>query len=950
MQDLAWTLRQRRSALSYRIAITANSMPDLRSKILAHLQQNETETGIKALPVPEPGRTYRILGVFTGQGAQYARTGAELIEQSPAARAIIEDLELKLAELPSNDRPTWSLQAEIGADATASRVHEAIVSQPLCTAVQILIIELLRLAKVEFAAVVGHSSGEIAAAFAAGYLTAREAIYIAYYRGLHLRSAVSPQGQETRGAMLAVGSSMEEMSKLCRNPEFAGRVTVAASNSSSNVTLSGDEDAIVALQIYFDREKMFNRRLKVDKAYHSAHVAPCSDPYIHSLKACVRERQVQEPGKTCLWFSSVYNTPVDPSLGVSAAYWAENMAKPVLFSQALIKASTEMSLDAVLEIGPHPTLKGPASQTIKDALSSTSRVVPYLGTLSRGVSAIDAFATCLGHLWWHLGPGAVSLDSFERAMSGANRKFSVVKGLPSYPWDHSASYWHEARASRKMKSRKQQVHLLLGDISSDSASHHLRWRNLLRIQEMEWLSGHRIEGQVVFPAAGYICTALEASRMLSGEQDILMIELQEFDVHQAVLLPEDDAGVEVLIELMINPTAQKDCMNARFTYSAALGANVEDLTLAASGNVTVRLGKPSVSLLPRRPTSSSLTHGTKVDTNRFYSALGDIGYTFGGRFCALSELVRKHQRSSSLVKVAHPDAGDESLLIHPADLDAAFQSILLARSYPGDGQLSALHLPTAIRHIRVNPALCRAVDTQGAQIIALDGIVVSGAGDESGIVGDVNLYSSSCPHAMIQLQGANSTPLGGATTKGDDKKLFSTVHWIKQSLDASNFDAVTQYQRDAMKVLEQTSISYLQQFDRQIPSDHSLRSEPPLSFNLGLARRTTSLIQSGEDEPGSKVCTGGTLYHAVGASREFAELPDVRLGKLLGEQLPRLLRGETTMHEQLRQANLLCEYYTNGVVVRASFSWIIGILKQIVDLLPRMNILEIGTMRRLYHV
>ncbi|KAI9695823.1 MAG: Type I Iterative PKS [Bogoriella megaspora] len=941
-RDLAWTLRQRRALLPCRVSVTASSITNLASKILTLLHQDDTGMGLKALPVPQSGGTHGILGVFTGQGAQYARMGAELIEESPTARVIIEKLELMLAELPVGDRPTWSLQAELLANATSSRVHEATISQPLCTAVQIMIVDLLRLAKVEFAAVVGHSSGEIAAAYAANFLTARETMFVAYYRGMHLRSAISPQGAKIRGAMLAVGSSMECMSELCATERFAGRFSVAASNSHSSVTVSGDEDAIAELQGMLNSEKKFNRRLKVDKAYHSVHMIPCFDPYLESLKTCVRTQQVQVPTKSCLWFSSVYDKLIDPHLGVSAAYWAENMVKPVLFSQALTRTSVETKFEIALEVGAHPALTGPASQTIGDALPSNPKAIPYFGTLSRDASAIEALSTCLGDLWSRLSHNEISLDSYERAMCGRNEKFSVVKDLPSYPWDHSTSYWHEARASRKMRSRKQRVHSLLGDVTTDSTTHHLSWRNLLRVKEMEWLSGHEIQGQAVFPAAGYICTALEASCLLAARQNILLIELQDFVIHQAIVLPEDDAGVEVLTELVDISTARKGCMEAKFTYSAAVGANVEDLTLVASANVVVKLGNPSTSLLPQSSTGLKLTHASNVVTESFYSALANIGYNFSGRFCSLSHLTRKHRKSSSSLRVGTSNAEGDSLLLHPAEFDAAFQAILLAYSYPNDGQLRRLHLPTAIRHIRVNPALCNSWDTKEDQFIPIEAVLIPKVGGEGGIVGDVNFYSNNSANAMIQIQGAKLVPLGGVASEVDDRCLFSMVHWINNELDGSGHTIVSQYQRDIMKMLERISTFYLREFDRQLSLDHPARSERPLSFYLDRAQRTAPLVENGDHGWATEAWKDDTLESVMSASSEFSDVPDVRLVHLVGKHMPCVFKGETTMYEEFRGANLLSEYYTNGVVIQASASWIIGMLKQIVDRFPHMDIMEIG--------
>ena len=179
LQDLAWTLRQRRSILPHRIAFTSCSLTDLRFKIVAELKDSQSSNiGMKAVSSSslDSGRDQRVLGIFTGQGAQYARMGAKLIQESSTARRIIRELDSYLTQIPTvTDRPSWSLETELLNDAASSRVHEAALSQPLCTALQLLLIDLLKLGGIHFSAVIGHSSGEIAAAYAAGYLSARHA-------------------------------------------------------------------------------------------------------------------------------------------------------------------------------------------------------------------------------------------------------------------------------------------------------------------------------------------------------------------------------------------------------------------------------------------------------------------------------------------------------------------------------------------------------------------------------------------------------------------------------------------------------------------------------------------------------------------------------------------------------------------------------------------------------
>lgn len=262
LRALSHTLYSRRDAFPHRVAFSATDATSLRAKLeMFAVGVGETPT-IAVLTTASP---LRILGIFTGQGAQWAGMASKLLE-SPAAAKIINHLEQSLSELKDYP-PQWSLRAELLADQSSSRVTEAAVSQPACTAVQILLVDLLRAAGVTFSAVVGHSSGEIGAAYAAGHLSASDAIRIAYYRGVHLESAQGRDGEA--GAMIAVGTSYEDAQRICNLDEFRGKVCVAASNSASSITISGDAAAVEGIKAIFQGDKKFARVLKVNKACKS---------------------------------------------------------------------------------------------------------------------------------------------------------------------------------------------------------------------------------------------------------------------------------------------------------------------------------------------------------------------------------------------------------------------------------------------------------------------------------------------------------------------------------------------------------------------------------------------------------------------------------------------------------------------------------------------------------
>ena len=262
LRALSYTLCNRRTTFQFRVAFSANCLGDLCKKLESFVAGSHKALGPSIVKSASP---LRILGIFTGQGAQWVGMASRLMEL-PISVKIVEDLERSLSEL--TDPPPWSLKAELSADRFSSRTTEAALAQPACTAVQILLVELLRTVGISFNTVVGHSSGEIGAAYAAGYLSAHDAIRISYYRGVHLDLVQGKNGEG--GAMIAVGASYEEANELCNLEEFQGKICVAASNSASSVTLSGDITAIEGVRDFFQGQSKFARILRVDNACKSA--------------------------------------------------------------------------------------------------------------------------------------------------------------------------------------------------------------------------------------------------------------------------------------------------------------------------------------------------------------------------------------------------------------------------------------------------------------------------------------------------------------------------------------------------------------------------------------------------------------------------------------------------------------------------------------------------------
>ncbi|PQE13487.1 hypothetical protein CJF32_00005378 [Rutstroemia sp. NJR-2017a WRK4] len=933
LRDLAWTLQSRRSALPIKMTISATSVERLISKIdakLAGLKQNSgTSLGVRS-NVGKP----RALGIFTGQGAQWPTMGKCLIESSAFFRERIEFLENSLSSLPESDRPSWKISEELMKDAETSRLSEAELSQPLCTAIQIALVDLLRSAGITFESVVGHSSGEIAAAYAADFISAHDAIRIAYYRGLYAKLARGREYQ--KGAMLAVGTSWEDATELAELPVFNGRVAVAAHNSSASVTMSGDLDAITQVKKVFEEEKKFVRLLKVDTAYHSHHMLHCSDAYVESLRAC--KIQVNKTRDTsCTWYSSVIGgQAMDAVDTLQDTYWVDNMVNAVLFMEAVTSAASK-DLNIAIEVGPHPALKGPASQNISDVRDK----LEYCGVLSRGDNDIEAFSDALGFVWAQLGSAAVNFESFASKVSPSSPSPKLVTGLPAYQWDKSRVHWHESRRSKKIRERSDTFHELLGVRSPDGTDQDWRWTNLLKANEIPWLNGHQLQGQTVFPAAGYVVMALEAAKRITQGKDVKLFEVHNLIIGKAITF-EDDANfaVETLVTLTAVSRPDQPTQTAEFSCYSCPNTSSGDMELMASGSVKVIFGTSSSTTL----SSSRLetTNMSTIDTDRFYSSLLELGYGYADYFRGMSSLKRKLNQASAMVTTYDYATSEDSLMVHPTTLDVAFQAALLAQSTPGDQHLWSLHVPTSIRCVRVNPHLCDSLSLNGTTI-PIDAALHES--ESIAICGNVDMYSEDGENTLIQVENLTLVPFSPATV-ADDRRLFSYTEWGAAAPNGNEImgnDRPSSEEIELASLCERLSYYYLRKWKAEITDEEWASSEWHHRCLQDSTNHLLSVIATGKHPCVKKEWESDTEEQIKELISEwYPKSIDLRLISAVGENIPDVVRGKTTMLEHMLKDNMLDDLYKKGIGFAEYNSYLAKMVKQIVHRYPHMNILEIG--------
>ncbi|KAM0335102.1 hypothetical protein ACHAQA_000137 [Verticillium albo-atrum] len=330
--------------------------------------------------------------VFTGQGAQWPQMGIHLMKNAPIFANAIEEMDMVLKSLPH--APTWSLKQAILEPKETSRIHDVTLSQPVCTAIQIALVNLLASWGIMPSKVIGHSSGEIAASFAAGFSTAAEAITTAYYRGYVVGAYASD-----KGAMMAVGLSSDEAQGEVEALSLSGQLTVACVNSNQSVTISGDDYAIDALLESLNLRKIFARKLITGgRAYHSHHMAAVGSMYemlleqaLCNLKSSIKLNLLNTPE----WVSSV--TGQKKSTPPTAEYWRTNLESPVLFYTAMIEVLSGPPA-RVIELGPHSALEMP----IKQVRATADRAVeetPYSAAIKRHKDEEESVLKVVGDMY-----------------------------------------------------------------------------------------------------------------------------------------------------------------------------------------------------------------------------------------------------------------------------------------------------------------------------------------------------------------------------------------------------------------------------------------------------------------------------------------------------------------------------------------------------------------------
>ncbi|KAL4965980.1 uncharacterized protein BDV14DRAFT_199431 [Aspergillus stella-maris] len=768
IRDLAYSLSVRRSMHKFRSFAVGNDADTLLGDFADPLP-------VAAWNAIQPKKP-RIGFVFTGQGGQWFAMGRELIEKSPLFKQTLEKCDRILGQLP--DAPEWSVVDELLKSQATSRLGETRFSQPLCTALQLALCVLLTQWGIEPTAVVGHSSGEMGAAYVAGILSFENALIAAYYRGLYMSS-----GPENgiQGSMMAVGLTEDE-ARLEIEP-YKGRIAVAAINSPSSITLSGDEDAIVDLKGYLMDRKIFARQLKVAQAFHSHHIHPLAPGYLQALEkhtkfaALPAQRQM---------FSSVTGKIARASL-MGPQYWVDNMVGTVRFAEALtgvlVGEEGEQGVDILMEIGPHPALKGPSRQTVQ----SLKLDISYLSSLTRGTLDYEGLLTAAGQLFalgYPVDLAAVNSDNYvdDSGTIQEVNKAHRLRDMPKYCWDHSARYWADTRVISEHRLRKHR-HALLGTSLAGSFPGSPRWRNFLRLDELPWLADHKIDGDVVFPAAGYIAMAVEAiARLDDGPTLISQFALRDVSIKSALVLDELAVGKEVMLDLRPHSTSTIPA-EAWYEFSiVSFSGSGENTTEHCRGLISVQAGPAGPIERKEAHSGFSELQAKSVRSllpRTFYERIHSVGLQYGESFALLHGRIESGPGFATAPlswQSGHLNSSAplHATLVHPTLLDAALHTIFAAVEGQTGKPIDGPFVPTFLRSLQISGAFSNCAflaadrDFQVSTEINLQGPRL--------VTSDLRLHGDDGDQLLLDIQGLELTSLGASDVPGS-RPLFFRTKW-----------------------------------------------------------------------------------------------------------------------------------------------------------------------------
>lgn len=657
IEDLCYSAGSRRAQLSQRLCVSGNGIEEIRTNLQLYRQGKPSDAIVEG-QVNQPRN--KLAFVFTGMGPQWWGMGRELFYSEPVFHAAVVHCDQVFKTISG-----WSIIDEMLKPENESRITETQVAQPANFVIQAALVKLLESWDIRPSAMVGHSVGEVASAYISGILSLEQALTVSFHRSRIQKKAAN------QGCMLA--AAIDEATATTLIAPFSGKVSIAAINGPSAITLAGDSEGLQAIAAHLQTQGVFNRMLQVEVAYHS----PTMDPLLDEIRECLG---LLNPASPSLPVYSTVTGELIEDTAFDGEYWCRNVRQPVYFCKALNQMLAD-GYEDFIEIGPHPVL----STSIRECFSQRQTTGSLLGTLKRGtneqITLKQAVAT-LHTLGYRLNWAALSSSRFKRDEHGES--CSAVNpdyiSLPTYPWQRE-HHWNEAPQAQRDRTEQSPKHAVLGCREDGPAT---SWLCQINSHRLPYIDDHKVEGLVILPGATYIEAALCAHQEMTGSDACLLSNLR---LHNALVIESDN-------ERQMQTRVHDD---GSFAIHSHVPNLCDEHTLHTTGKIQPLhlVNHRNIDLDALKISGMQTLQAAEI-----YAELASRGLQYGPRFQGIQQLWRRDAeilaRIEAHVEIVLP-ANDCQL--HPTLLDACFQSLISA--LPKDSNLSRqVYIPISIEQLR----------------------------------------------------------------------------------------------------------------------------------------------------------------------------------------------------------------------------------------------------------
>ncbi|OBK16199.1 type I polyketide synthase [Mycobacterium asiaticum] len=618
--DIGWSLATTRSMFEHRAVVVGADREQLVAGLAGLATGDPGPAVVVGRSSGAPGRT---VFVFPGQGSQWQGMGVELLDSS----TVFAD-QMRLCEKALGEYVSWSLTDVIRAAPGAPALERVDVVQPVLWAVMVSLAELWRSVGVVPDAVIGHSQGEIAAAYVAGALSLEDAA-----RVVALRSQLLGQLSGS-GGMVSVACGAARADELLT--EFGDRLSIAAVNGVSAVVVSGEVRALEELLRRCEDEEVRARRIDVDYASHSAQIETIRTPLVQALSG------IAGRSSSVAFFSTVTGELMDTA-GLNAEYWYQSVRQPVRFEHAVRSAAAD-GYRLFIESSPHPVLIAGIEDTVSDVA-----VIPSLG---RDAGGLDRFLLSAGQA----NVAGVQVD-WRTTCAGGRRV-----DLPTYPFQRQRFWLRPSSTSADIGGLgvRAAEHAMLGAVVDRPDSGGVVLTGHLSTVDQPWLADHAVAGTLLLPGAAFVELALRAG------DEVGCGVVEELTLSAPLLLSTAD---RLGLQVVVGPdTGSRQRSIAVYSAAAHDGSS---WIQHAEGVLSADVVQPSAEL-SRWPPAGAVA----VDVTGAYAQLAARGYEYGPAFQGLRAM---WQRGNEVfAEVAVPaDAGVAmgGYEINPVLLDAALHAM-----------------------------------------------------------------------------------------------------------------------------------------------------------------------------------------------------------------------------------------------------------------------------------